>query len=156
MSTASQILGRIEDDPVFRGFLESGFDPAAFASKIVKADVGKAVAMGGAGIGASGSTVLIDRGATVAQALPGGGGGGLPAVSAESVSSQAEITLDVSWEASFVPVFQSFVAYNNILLLLYLYDSTCIFWYYITGTELRCVFADSLPAILLRARHLRY
>lgn len=106
MSTASQILERIEDDPVFRGFLESGFDPAAFASKIVKADVGKAAAMGVAGIGASGSTVLIDRGATVAQALPGGGGGGggLPAVSAESVSSQAEITLDVSWEAYFVPV----------------------------------------------------
>lgn len=100
MSTASEILGRIEDDPVFRGFLESGFDPAAFASKIVKADVGKAAAVGGAGIGASGSTttVLIDRGANVVQALPGGGGGSgeLPGVSAESVSSQAEITLDVS------------------------------------------------------------
>lgn len=90
MSTASEILGRIEDDPVFRGFLEPGFDPAAFASKIVRADVGKA----GGGPGAS---VLLQG---EEKALPGGalGGGdqrGFAVVSAESVSSQAETTLDV-------------------------------------------------------------
>lgn len=91
MSTASEILGRIEDDDVFRGFLEAGFDPAAFASKIVKADVGKA--------GGAVAPVLLQGERT---ALPGAGvgvGGGDQrglVTSAESVSSQAEITLDVS------------------------------------------------------------
>lgn len=97
MSTASEILGRIEDDPVFRGFLETGFDPAAFASKIVKADVGKSAQQ------ASSHTPVLQQ--------AGGGNGalfssvsgtigvervGAPLASAESVSSQAEITLDVS------------------------------------------------------------
>lgn len=91
MSTASEILGHIEDDPVFQGFLEAGFDPAAFASKIVKADV---MNVAKAPTAAAHTPVL----------LPGGSGGGggsggvtsVPVVSAESVSSQAEITLDVS------------------------------------------------------------
>ena len=92
MSSASEILGRIEDDPVFRGFLEAGFDPAAFASKIVKADVGKAAS-------ANGGPVLLQ---VEGAALPSGAGAAtaidqrMAVVSAESVSSQAEITLDVS------------------------------------------------------------
>lgn len=85
MSTASEILGRIEDDPVFRGFLEAGFDPAAFASKIVKADVGKTAAH--TPVLASPAGDAVATGERVASA---------PVVSAESVSSQAEITLDVS------------------------------------------------------------
>lgn len=92
-STASEILGRIENDAVFQGFLESGFDPAAFASKIVRADVGKANASAGAAGGAGATPVL--------QLQQGGDGvgrsnGGGVVASAESVSSQAEMTLEVS------------------------------------------------------------
>lgn len=93
MSTASEILGRIEDDPVFRGFLEPGFDPAAFASKIVRADVGKAGGGAGAAVLLQGEEKVLP-GAT-AGALGGGDQRGVAVVSAESVSSQAEITLDV-------------------------------------------------------------
>lgn len=92
MSTASEILGRIEDDPVFKGFLEAGFDPAAFASKIVKADVGKAT-------GSAAPVLLQEEGAVLSS---GGGAAALDqrlaSASAESVSSQAEITLDVSFK----------------------------------------------------------
>lgn len=116
-STASEILGRVENDAVFRGFLEAGFDPAAFASKIVRADVGKAhanAANAGAGAGAAAAAVAGGGGAVGAPVLhlqqgghgvgggsssAGGGGGGSGGAgvvaSAESVSSQAEITLDV-------------------------------------------------------------
>lgn len=93
-STASEILGRIENDAVFSGFLEAGFDPASFASKIVRADVGRAAAGGAAGAAAVGATPVL-------QLQQGGDGlgsssnGGGAAASAESVSSQAEITLDV-------------------------------------------------------------
>lgn len=91
-STASEILGRIENDAVFQGFLDSGFDPAAFASKIVRADVGKANASAAAG-GAGGSPVLqLQQGG---DGVGSSNGGGVVA-SAESVSSQAEITLEVS------------------------------------------------------------
>ncbi|CAM9578142.1 unnamed protein product, partial [Ectocarpus sp. 12 AP-2014] len=96
-STASEILGRIENDAVFSGFLEPGFDPASFASKIVRADVGRAAAAAGAGAATAAAAV----GATpVLQLQQGGDGlgsssnGGGGAASAESVSSQAEITLD--------------------------------------------------------------
>lgn len=97
-STASEILGRIENDAVFQGFLESGFDPAAFASKIVRADVGKANA------NASASATAGGAGASPVLQLQQGGDGvgsssnGVGVVaSAESVSSQAEITLEVSF-----------------------------------------------------------
>ncbi|CAM9980618.1 unnamed protein product [Ectocarpus sp. 6 AP-2014] len=97
-STASEILGRIENDAVFSGFLEPGFDPASFASKIVRADVGRAAAAAGAGAATAAATAV---GATpVLQLQQGGDGlgnssnGGGGAASAESVSSQAEITLD--------------------------------------------------------------
>lgn len=92
MSTASEILGRIEDDTVFKGFLEAGFDPAAFASKIVKADVGNAT-------GSTAPVLLQEEGAVLSS---GGGPAALDqrlaSASAESVSSQAEITLDVSFK----------------------------------------------------------
>eukprot|EP00752_Nemacystus_decipiens_P008545 g7632.t1 len=88
-STASEILGRIENDAVFQGFLESGFDPAAFASKIVRADVGKANASAAGGAGASQVLQLQQGGDGVGSS----NGGGVVA-SAESVSSQAEITLE--------------------------------------------------------------
>eukprot|EP00904_Undaria_pinnatifida_P002514 jgi/Undpi1/12263/HiC_scaffold_5.g01939.m1 len=94
MSTAAEILGRIEDDPVFRGFLEPGFDPAAFASKIVRADVGKAGGGAGAAALLQGEEKALS-GATTGVALGGGDQRGVVVVSAESVSSQAEITLDV-------------------------------------------------------------
>lgn len=93
MSTASEILGRIEDDPVFRGFLEPSFDPAAFASKIVRADVGKASGGAGAAVLLQGEEKALPG--TTAGALGGGDQRGSAVVSAESVSSQAEITLDV-------------------------------------------------------------
>lgn len=105
-NTASEILGRIENDAVFRGFLEVGFDPAAFASKIVRADVGKAHASAagtaGAAAGEGGIATPVlqlqqgGHGVGCSSSTGGGGGGGLMA-SAESVSSQAEITLDVSF-----------------------------------------------------------
>lgn len=90
MSAASEILDRIEDDSVFKGFLEPGFDPAAFASRIVKADVGKAG-------GAAPSVLLQGDGAALTAPGVGVGVGNQQVVmpSAESVSSQAEITLDV-------------------------------------------------------------
>lgn len=92
MSTASEILGRVEDDPMFKGFLEAGFDPAAFASKIVKADVGKAT-------GSAAPVLLQEEGAVLSS---GGAAAALDqrmaSASAESVSSQAEITLDVSFK----------------------------------------------------------
>ncbi|CAN0522578.1 unnamed protein product, partial [Ectocarpus sp. 12 AP-2014] len=98
-STASEILGRIENDAVFSGFLEPGFDPASFASKIVRADVGRAAAAAGAGAATAAAAAAV--GATpVLQLQQGGDGlgsssnGGGGAASAESVSSQAEITLD--------------------------------------------------------------
>lgn len=99
MSAATEILGRIEEDPVFRGFLEPGFDPAAFASNIVKADVGKA------GVGPpmlqlqGGGAVLSGGGVNGGDGVSGGSGSGAAGgmvASAETVSSQAEITLDVS------------------------------------------------------------
>lgn len=97
-STASEILGRIENDAVFSGFLEAGFDPASFASKIVRADVGRAAAAAGgaatatAAVGATPVLQLQQGGDGLGSSSNGGGGG---AASAESVSSQAEITLDV-------------------------------------------------------------
>ena len=91
-STASEILGRIENDAVFQGFLESGFDPAAFASKIVRADVGKANASAAGGAVSSPVLQLQQGGDGVGSS----NGGGVVA-SAESVSSQAEITLEVSF-----------------------------------------------------------
>lgn len=90
-SDASEILGRIENDAVFQGFLESGFDPAAFASKIVRADVGKANASAAGGAGSS-PVLLLQQGG---DGVGSSNGGGMVA-SAESVSSQAEITLEVS------------------------------------------------------------
>lgn len=106
-STASEILGRIENDAVFSGFLEPGFDPASFASKIVRADVGRAAAAAGAGAATAAAAV----GATpVLQLQQGGdglgsssnGGGGV--ASAESVSSQAEMTLDVRHSTAVHPI----------------------------------------------------
>ncbi|CAM9423221.1 unnamed protein product [Ectocarpus sp. 4 AP-2014] len=96
-STASEILGRIENDAVFSGFLESGFDPASFASKIVRADVGRAAAAAGAGAATAAAAVGATPVLQLQQGVDGlgsssNGGGG--AASAESVSSQAEITLD--------------------------------------------------------------
>lgn len=101
MSAASEILLRIEDDPVFRGFLESGFDPAAFASTIVKADVGNAAI-------AAAASAAPGAGPVAAVSLKGDGVGASDhrsvVTSAESVSSQAEVTLDVrlcciSWQS---------------------------------------------------------
>lgn len=91
-SDASEILGRIENDAVLQGFLESGFDPAAFASKIVRADVGKANASAAGGAGSSPVLLLLQQGG---DGVGSSNGGGMVA-SAESVSSQAEITLEVS------------------------------------------------------------
>lgn len=91
-SSASEILERIENDDVFKGFLESGFDPAGFASKIVRADVGKATAAGAAAGAGAAPVLQLQQGGDGVGSSNGGGA----VVSAESVSSQAEITLDVS------------------------------------------------------------
>lgn len=107
-STASEILGRIENDAVFQGFLESGFDPAAFASKIVRADVGRATANASAAGGAGAAPVL-----QLQQGVDGVGsskGGGMVA-SAESVSSQAEITLEVRFVCGVPPRAPTFVLF---------------------------------------------
>lgn len=100
-TSASEILGRIENDAVFAGFLEAGFDPAQFASKIVRADVGKAnAAVGGSG-GAHGAAPVLQLQEGGDGIGSGSGGGGVGVVtSAESVSSQAEITLDVRFHVS--------------------------------------------------------
>ncbi|CAM9898112.1 unnamed protein product [Scytosiphon promiscuus] len=91
-TSASEILGRIENDAVFAGFLEAGFDPAQFASKIVRADVGKSSAPGSGAPVASPVLQLQEGGDGIGS---GSGGAGMGVVtSAESVSSQAEITLD--------------------------------------------------------------
>lgn len=94
MTTASEILGNIEDDPVFKGFLEPAFDATGFASKIVSADVGRQAQLGSGGK-SNGST--LDGGSDpIAQKEGLITGVGDRPVSAETVSSQAEITLDVS------------------------------------------------------------
>lgn len=90
-TSASEILGRIENDAVFAGFLEAGFDPAQFASKIVRADVGKATTSAAAGAVGSGAAPVLQ----LQEGGDGIGGGVGVVASAESVSSQAEITLDV-------------------------------------------------------------
>lgn len=98
MSTASEILGRIEDDPVFRGFLEPAFDATGFASKIVSADVSRGQAARGTGVGGNSGGGEGSGSGGVASVMQGEGlaAGERVTVSAESVSSQAEITLDVS------------------------------------------------------------
>ncbi|CAN0322998.1 unnamed protein product, partial [Discosporangium mesarthrocarpum] len=111
---APELLCRIKEDPIFRDFTDRGFDPAAFASKVVASDVSSKVGsaamplnpvLGPANNDAGSKEATgIGVGVVGGDRLGGGGGlGGLGSLgpssheigsSAESVSSQAEITLE--------------------------------------------------------------
>lgn len=106
MSSAAEIISRIEDDPVFKGFLEPEFDATGFASKIVSADVSKQAQLGGDSGVINGtvhgtSSITTHTEGIIASVVD-------RKASAETVSSQAEITLDVSYSASSKDMFLVF------------------------------------------------